>query len=706
MIGGGDQIYNDCVQNECSLFKEWLDIRNPVHKHTAAFTPEMQDQLEKFYLDRYCMWFSQGLFGLANSQIPMVNMYDDHDIFDGYGSYPHHDMKAPVFSGLGAVAFKYYMLFQHQSIMAETENSEPSWILGNEPGPYIGELGRSLFMSVGSRVGLLAVDCRTERTEHDVISDKTWEKIMNRLYAEVRRGQVEHLLVLLGIPIAYPRLVWLENILTSRLMDPVKALGRTGVLGKALNNIDGGAEVLDDLNDHWTAKNHKQERSIVVEDLQDLAIDKSLRVTILSGDVHLAAVGQFYSNPKLGLAKHKDPRYMPNIISSAIANTPPPDIMADVLNKRNKVHHFDKQTDEDMIPLFQQGVDGKPRNNKHLLPHRNWCSIREWAPGTTPPPTPPQSVGNRTPSPPPPKPQGGGLFRRLSLSRSKSTDTRPELPKDSVRGSRPPVTRGGGGLFRSLSRRNSTNSERPPAAKLTRSMSVGQAEPKKAGFFSFGRRPSQRRPDDGGINGNWGDEDDYDDDAYWDEPQSPQRTRASGIRGGAAYDEYSEGDDSYFMAQPRRAQTIGSRAMSHSRNDEGSVPPTRPFYRTPTGLSTKQKKQADKYAVDLEGGLDISLNVEINPKDPTGITKQYRLLVPKLFYDYSAEDGEDESAAVAAQEQDLGPEPEPAAAPAEPSGFKRLLSFRKKPPKVREPPPEDDYSDEDDDYDDDDYRRR
>ena len=53
------------------------------------------------------------------------------------------------------------------------------------------------------------------------------------------------------------------------------------MFGKVMNNIDGGVEVLDDLNDHWTAKNHKQERSIVMEDLQDLAIDKSLRVTIL-----------------------------------------------------------------------------------------------------------------------------------------------------------------------------------------------------------------------------------------------------------------------------------------------------------------------------------------------------------------------------------------------------------------------------------------
>src|SRR4051812_32482474 len=108
-------------------------------------------------------------------------------------------------------------------------------------------------------------------------------------------------------------------------MDPVKALGKLGLFGGLLNKVDGGVEVLDDLDDHWTAKNHKHERAVMIEDLQDLAADKSVRVTILryvlffdrhfcgtrltdatSGDVHLAAIGQFYSNAKLGIAKHKD----------------------------------------------------------------------------------------------------------------------------------------------------------------------------------------------------------------------------------------------------------------------------------------------------------------------------------------------------------------------------------------------------------------
>lgn len=104
-------------------------------------------------------------------------------------------------------------------------------------------------------------------------------------------------------------------------------------------------------------------------------------LTTCSGDVHLAAIGQFYSNPRLKIPKDRDHRYMPNVISSAIVNTPPPEMMGDILNKRNKVHHLDKETDEDMIPMFTHDVDGRPRNNKRLLPRRNWCSIREYQPG-------------------------------------------------------------------------------------------------------------------------------------------------------------------------------------------------------------------------------------------------------------------------------------------------------------------------------------
>ncbi|KAI9828737.1 MAG: hypothetical protein M1832_001842 [Thelocarpon impressellum] len=481
MIGGGDQIYNDAVMKQTTIFQEWLSIRNPRHKHNAAFTDELLEELETFYLERYSMWFSQGLFGLANSQIPMVNLWDDHDIIDGYGSYPHHFMDTPVFRGLGAVAFKYYMLFQHQSVPAEMESDEPSWLLGARPGPYIGELSRSVFMTLGRKVAFLGLDCRTERMRDEVVSAETYDRIFERCKNEIVRGETKHLIVLLGIPIAYPRLVWLESILTSRLMDPIKALGRSGMLGGFLNQFDGGVEILDDLDDHWTAKSHKQERGWLIQELQELAAGKSVRVTILGGDVHLAAVGQFYSNPKLGIPKDRDHRYMPNVVSSAIVNTPPPEMMGDILNKRNKVHHLDHETDEDMIPLFTHDVDGKPRNNRRLLPRRNWCSIREYAPGATPPQTPtPEAVeeeeGQMTPPQSPPQSPAPRPTRGLSFSRA---GARPIslLRRLSTRGPPSGQTSNGSGSLKGPSARRPTDSPDgyfpPQSARSASSTSAG-----------------------------------------------------------------------------------------------------------------------------------------------------------------------------------------------------------------------------------------
>ena len=340
-------------------------------------------------------------------------------------------MSSPVFTGLGAIAYKYYMLFQHQSVPEETEKHEPSWILGASPGPYINQLSRSIFIHLGRTVAFLGLDCRTERMRDEVLSQETYDRIFDRCRAEIITGRTRHLIVLLGVPIAYPRLNFLENVLTSKLMDPIKAMGRTGMLGNFVNKFDGGVEILDDLDDHWTAKHHKGERNWFVQELQELAAEKSVRITILGGDVHLAAVGQFFSNKKLGIPKDRDHRYMPNIISSAIVNTPPPDMMADVLNRRNKVHHLDADTDEDMIPLFTHDVDGKPRNNRRLLPRRNWCSLREYTPGSSPPPTPPRTPSISSQAERPPKLgrtlSGSSIIRRLSRSDRRATSSGPPV---------------------------------------------------------------------------------------------------------------------------------------------------------------------------------------------------------------------------------------------------------------------------------------
>ncbi|KAF7592199.1 hypothetical protein BBP40_000540 [Aspergillus hancockii] len=554
MIGGGDQIFNDKITAESTFFQEWVRIKDVHDKYDTPLSMDFKAELENSFLEHYSRWFSQGLFSLANSQIPMVNIWNDHEIIEGFGSYPDEFMGTPVISGLGNIAFKYYLLFQHHSVPEETEADEPSWLLGAQPGPYINQRSRNLFMSLGGGVSLLGLDCRTERMNDEILSEQSCDLIWDRCHREIVRGETKHLLVLLSIPVAYPRVAMMKNILNSR-----KSLGKAGLFGGFVNKSGSKVEIFDD---HWTAKHHKSERTYLIEDLQDLAADKSVRITILSGDVHLAAIGQFYSNPKLNLPKDKDYRYMPNIISSGIADMPETEMVSDMLNKRNRVHHVDTNTDEDMIPIFTHDVNNKPRNNKRLLPRRNWCSIREYQPGFTPQGTP------ETESPPPAgEPRPNKLQRTLSLTR----------------GDRP---QGGGGLLRRLSLRS-----RPPTKE-----------------FNLGGNPVGRR-------------------MSMDGPFPPPET-----------------GDSYF---PPPADFRPG-----------------PFLRRPTNLSQKASKKTAKQVddgvgayVNLEGGLAITLNLELNPKDPSGITAPYKLLVPMLRYD--------------------GNEHDPPATPV-PKGWKRWLSVKKK----------------------------
>jgi hypothetical protein len=478
-------------------------------------------------------------------------------------------MQTPVFTGVGAVAFKYYMLFQHQSVTTETEKTEPSWVIGKSPGPYIKEQSRSVFLHLGREIAFLGLDCRTERQRDEILTEDTYDVIFDRLEDEIIPGETKHLIVLLGVPIAYPRLNFLEKVLTSRVMDPIKALGRTGMLGNFVNKFDGGVEILDDLDDHWTAKHHKDERNWLVGELQHIAKTKSVRVTILGGDVHLAAVSRFYSNKKLKIPKDKDARYMLNVVSSAIVNTPPPDVLADVLNKRNKVHHLDEHTDEDMIPIFTHDVDWKKRNNNHLLPRRNWCSIREYDPESSPPDTPQPPAGGEV---------APGITRSLSgftprhMMRRFSTDHGQQRP---TRGRGPPVSY----------YNNPANTTADELRTGVRSQPQSSFSPDR----SEHERPRSRRAS----------------------LSSLFRRRASSV------DSVTRADSSQAPPQQNRDNASQDRPSN--------------FHRRPSVLKRKRLEEKGDY-VNLEGGLDICLNVEVSQHNPDGATEPYRLFVPALDY--------------------------------------------------------------------------
>lgn len=178
---------------------------------------------------------------------------------------------------------------------------------------------------------------RAERRKDQVCSPFEYEKVFQRI--GTLPSTMEHLIVLLGIPIAYPRMVFLESALESKL-NPLVALGRNGSFGLSgfVNKFNADAELLDDLNDHWTARAHKvfglvdcahlradiwqiyeHERNWLIKQMQRLALAQRVRISFLSGDVHCAAVGVLKTHRTKKEAEIPiglDHRYMLNIVTS------------------------------------------------------------------------------------------------------------------------------------------------------------------------------------------------------------------------------------------------------------------------------------------------------------------------------------------------------------------------------------------------------
>lgn len=86
MIGGGDQIYNDGVRVDGPL-KTWTEIGNPKKRRDFPFNEELRAECDEYYYQNYISWYSTEPFKTANGTIPQLNIWDDHDIIDGFGSY-------------------------------------------------------------------------------------------------------------------------------------------------------------------------------------------------------------------------------------------------------------------------------------------------------------------------------------------------------------------------------------------------------------------------------------------------------------------------------------------------------------------------------------------------------------------------------------------------------------------------------------------
>ena len=131
--------------------------------------------------------------------------------------------------------------------------------------------------------------------------------------------------------------------------------------------------------------------------------------------------------------------------------------------------------------------------------------------------------------------------------------------------------------------------------------------------------------------------------------------RGGGSGRGSSTEMYDEEESGQSAVRTRPGPAAGSYfpspSVDHSEDSPGELYVHRPsaFHRQPTELLESKRGGGNNSHhrhhhghINLQDGLDIALHVEVNQKDPAGVTVPYRLLVPALHYSYQVNNRDDD----------------------------------------------------------------
>ena len=353
-IGGGDQIYeiNDIYPNgifRLKSLKKWLELENN-NRCKANFTKEMATEVDEYYLSNYYnKFFKSPEHVNILPNIPGIYMWDDHEIFDGYGSYPDYIQNCPIMTNIFKIAKKYFCMFQlHMDIIDPTINSTSFYKLDNTL--------------------LINIDTRSNRTIHKIIPDTIYGEIFKR----IKQTDATNILLNVSTPFIYIDGDIVQNLVKESIV--FKSLP----MFKKNFNMFRIPEMMDDLVDSWSDSNHIDERHYFISNLFKLIEDKSknkpqdkaTNIYVITGDVHVGGYGEIRFEDKV----------IKQYISSAIGSKGMSNSMSEIIKLKydtdhtyNNIHYklFKKTLDVRFnwlqINLGSNTIDFIRHNNKSIV---------------------------------------------------------------------------------------------------------------------------------------------------------------------------------------------------------------------------------------------------------------------------------------------------------------------------------------------------
>ena len=339
LIGGGDQIYCDSVWTDVLRLRQldtWAKRRD------AKVSPTLVRDLEKHFAHLYLRW-KDSWFHEMHARVPGIYTWDDHDIFDGWGSYDDELQACPVFQAIFSTARCAFQLFQ----------------LGGGPGTpgslCLAPQGHFLQgLRLDGQLDVLALDLRSERTDEQVMDPNAqWRDVHAFLTARAAAPPpaplpARHLLVVSSIPLVYLNFASTE---------------------KFLDWFPWRQDLEDDLRDQWESSAHQEERARLIMTLLDHAAATGTRITVLSGDVHVGARGRIVSRRPAHLIGPEPEAVMHQLTSSAIVFPPPSALALAGMRAVSGEGPSPRWRSRRSRPRSSLGAD------YFLLGQRNWLSI-------------------------------------------------------------------------------------------------------------------------------------------------------------------------------------------------------------------------------------------------------------------------------------------------------------------------------------------
>lgn len=257
MIGGGDQIYADSL---------WHGEDDELHDFSTASlasqkakrpSSRRRARLTRAWVDLYRRgWWGRDRRRFVRrkpmaevvARVPGLYTWDDHELMDGWGSFPRQMMDNPVVQDAGHAAARCFRAFQ----------------LGVDP--TVARPHHFQAATLGDGVEVVLLDTRWQRTMDRILDEDQWRVFKDHLAAIRARydGRPHHLLVVVAVPVVHAR------------------------FPRSMHVLLDSHELGDDLRDHWEHDSHLGERSRLVGALLHHA-EAGRSVTLLSGDVHVAS---------------------------------------------------------------------------------------------------------------------------------------------------------------------------------------------------------------------------------------------------------------------------------------------------------------------------------------------------------------------------------------------------------------------------------